>query len=209
MLACVLALVLVMDVSGSVDHHGYAVQRDGTAAAISHPETGRLIERIGPVAMMAVEYGSTSHITVPWHIIRNSAEARAFGDRVGRTERSPDSGGTATGEAILFALEQLAQAPCMADQQVIDISTDGESNVGRNPQDARDQAIANEVRINGLAIRSPQGHGNPAEWIREHVITPGGFVIEVTEPSEYPDAMRRKLVLEITEAAGTRFAEIR
>ncbi len=111
---------------------------------------------------------------------------------------------TATGDAVVHALNLLdGPLPCEPDSRVIDLSTDGENTSGNIlPQVARDDAISRGVRINGIGIRAPSRQESPAEWVRQNLMTPGGFVLDVEDWRDFELAIRRKLVVEIGEAVG-------
>src|SRR3978361_2050574 len=80
-----LLLVLAADVSRSVDHAKFKLQREGYAAAIANPQvleaiTSGMHRRI---AVCFVEWsGSSSQkLLIEWTIIGDAADARQFGDR--------------------------------------------------------------------------------------------------------------------------------
>ena len=62
--SCRLALVLALDVSGSVDPQEYAQQVQGLAAALDHPEIrDQLLDSAGaPVSLAVFEWLSLIHI---------------------------------------------------------------------------------------------------------------------------------------------------
>ena len=99
---------------------------------------------------------------------------------------------------------------------MIDVSADGPNIGGREITAARDDAVAAGVVINGLVIARPGGQirrvwGEPlTEHFRRDVIGgPGAFVIVVDETTTFPEAVRRKMVLEIASgpSAPQRHAE--
>jgi hypothetical protein len=66
---------------------------------------------------------------------------------------------------------QLARAPFHAKRHTIDVSSDGTHNDGRAVTDARDEALAKGVTINGLVILSEQ----KPNWYSPHTHPPGGL----------------------------------
>jgi hypothetical protein len=83
---------------------------------------------------------------------------------------------------------------------VIDLSGDGATNAGSDPNPVRDAAIALGITINGLAIVNEA----PALdlYYAEHVVGgPGAFTIVAKDYQDFADAIRRKLLREI-EGAG-------
>src|SRR5579863_5653165 len=78
------ALVLAVDVSGSVNAERYALQMDGIARAFEDPEVqGTILS--GPHRAMFVtliEWSNTAAVGIPWTLITSAADARAFADKV-------------------------------------------------------------------------------------------------------------------------------
>jgi hypothetical protein len=81
-------------------------------------------------------------------------------------------------------------------RKVVDVSGDGENNRGRSPTVARDEAVANDITINGLPILLIEP--NLDSYYRDHVIGgPGAFMIPAESYERFADAVRRKLIQEI------------
>jgi hypothetical protein len=90
----------------------------------------------------------------------------------------------------------------MALRRVIDISGDGSNNQGRSVTDARDEAVARGVTINGLPImlKEPERRENATmdAYYRDCVI--GGasaFLVPVRERGQFLTQTRTKIVREI------------
>ena len=118
-------------------------------------------------------------------------------------------GRTSISAAIDFAMERLAAGPAEADKRIIDVSGDGTNNSGRPVTEARDQAVAAGVTVNGLAIINTQAnpgyafHTNPPgglpHYYEENVIGgPGAFLLQVENFETFAEAITRKLVSEIS-----------
>lgn len=192
--ACDVALVLAMDVSGSVDTEEYELQRDGTAEAFRSPEIGRAIERsAGGVAVTAMEWAYSATTTVPWTILRTAGDARAFADTLAATRRSGD-GATFLGASLYRVTEALERAPCVAEREIVDVSTDGFSD--DDFEKARDELTARGAVLNVLAVPDDRNRGLP-EWLRQNVVTPGGFLVEAHGFGAFGPAIRKKIVLEL------------
>jgi hypothetical protein len=121
-------------------------------------------------------------------------------------------GRTSISGAIDFAMERLAAAKPRSNRRIIDISGDGTNNSGRPVTEARDQALAEGVTINGLAIVNDkpnpgyafhtQPPGGLPEWYRQNVIGgPGSFLRVIEDFRSFADAMTNKLVNEIVALA--------
>jgi hypothetical protein len=170
-----LLLVLAADVSRSVDAKKFKLQREGYAAAIVHPRVIAAIQAT-PAASIAICYvewsGSTAQsVLVDWTRIASRKDAEAFAGRILAAPRL-FMDRTAIGAAIDFSLAQLARAPFPAARRVIDVSGDGTSNSGRDVVAARDEALAQGIVINGLAILSEV----PLSFNPLHTHPPGGLL---------------------------------
>jgi len=87
-----LLLVLASDVSRSVDHPKFLLQREGYAAAISDPHVLEAIKS-GPhqrIAVCFVEWSGfgAQKLVIDWTIIDGPAAARKFGDQLLESPRS-------------------------------------------------------------------------------------------------------------------------
>lgn len=207
-----LLLVLSADVSRSVNAEKFKLQREGYAAAFSD---SRVVQAMtsGPLARTAVVFiewagfGEQS-VVADWAVIRDAESARRFGDALIETPRS-FAGRTSISTGIDFAMAQLARSPHQAERRIIDISGDGTHNSGRWVREARDEAVAQGVTINGLVILSeyplPQfpEHTHPPggleQYFRENVIGgDGAFVISAQNFQSFGRAIINKLITEVS-----------
>jgi hypothetical protein len=87
--------------------------------------------------------------------------------------------------------------PYETDRKVLDISGDGESNVGGSVDEARDRALIADITINGLPIQTYYEPGL-ADYYEQHVIGgPGSFLIVAKGFDDFARAVAAKLVREI------------
>ncbi|MCU0945143.1 MAG: DUF1194 domain-containing protein [Rubritepida sp.] len=191
MIACAVALVLLMDASASILHNEWTLQRDATAAAFRDPQVLAALERDGGVAVTAIAFSDAVTTIVPWRHLRDGADAARFADELAAAPRGA-AGGTDIGAALFAGMAALAEAPCTAEQEVMDLATDGEAHEAPVHQ-ARAYAEAQGVRINALGVGAPEA----AEWLRTHAITPGGFALGADSWADFPRAIRRKLTMEL------------
>jgi hypothetical protein len=191
MIACAAALVLLLDASGSIRPEEWRVQVEATAAGIEEPSVTRLIAREGGIALSAFAFSERATAMVPWRLLRNAEEAARFATELRAAPRGLALG-TEIGLALEAALDALDEAPCAAEQDIIDLATDGEADE-RPVLAARERAIERGVRINALGVGSPEA----AEWLRANAATPGGFVLNAEDWEAFPAAIRRKLSLEL------------
>jgi hypothetical protein len=213
-------LVLATDVSRSVTEPKFRLQRDGTAAALTHPDVLKAITA-GPnrrIAVCLVEWAAAGMqtVVVDWAAIASESDARRFGDRVVETPRS-FAGMTSLSGAIDYSVQQLARAPFTSDRRVIDVSGDGNNNSGRPVTEARDEALEKSITINALVILTPEGesfrpeHTNPPggleKYFQDNVIGgPGAFTVVAESHQAFERALTKKLIQEIAGVPGRRFA---
>jgi Protein of unknown function (DUF1194) len=204
-------LVLSSDVSRSIDAPSFKLQRDGYAAAIVNPRVIQAIRSgaLGKVAISFVEWSGDrqQEIVVDWTIIRDEATAMDFSAQIMKAPRAFRDRTSISG-CIDFAMAQLARAPFHANRQTIDVSGDGTQNSGRAVTDARDEALAKGVTINGLVILSERRpfndfHHNPSggldAYYRNNVIGgPGAFLMVAENFSSFGQTILNKLSAEIT-----------
>ncbi|HTZ37154.1 MAG TPA: DUF1194 domain-containing protein [Stellaceae bacterium] len=211
-----LLLVLAADVSRSINDEEFNLQRKGYAAALADPKVITAISRGAnrAVALTYVEWAGSGEqkIVVDWTTIHDGEDAAVVASAILAAPRSFLSR-TSISEAIDFSVAQLAAAPASAERKVIDISGDGTSNAGRPVGDARDEAVAKGITINGLAIINTQinpgflSHTQPPgglpNYYRENVIGgTGAFLLVVENFATFTEAMTRKLVSEIAGLPG-------
>ncbi|MCO5158339.1 MAG: DUF1194 domain-containing protein [Aquamicrobium sp.] len=210
-------LILAVDVSLSMSPDELAIQRDGYAAALTHGEVIRAIEdgMHGRIALAYVEWAgdSVQHVIVPWTIIANGEDARRVAERL-TVAPSNSARRTSISGVLDFAADLFAESAHRGMRRVVDVSGDGPNNQGVPVTQARDALVAQGVTINGLPLmttgRGYAGRFDLAEldaYYRDCVIGgPGAFMIPVNDWSHFPEAVRRKLVLELAGGAGGRDA---
>ncbi len=202
-----LQLVLAVDCSGSVSNDRFELQKQGYAAAFRNPH---VISAIGQGANQAIAVtmlqwtGPSLQIqVVPWTEVRNDASARALADQIAATPRRLFRGGTSISGVIDRAMALFPPNPPPGTRRVIDISGDGANNAGRPSTEARDDAVAAGVVINGLPILTVEPDLERA-YHDEVIGGPGAFLIAITGYDQFADAILGKLVTEIARngAAG-------
>ncbi len=206
-----LLLVLAADVSRSVDHQKFMLQREGYAAAVSNPQVLDAI-RSGPHGKIALNFLEWSgvgaqKVVIDWTVIDGPETARRFGDQLVEAPRS-FADRTSISGGIEFAMAQLKRSPFQATRRTIDISGDGTNNAGRDVRIARDEAVADGVTINGLVILSQSQvpwnpeHTNPPggleKYFRDNVAGgPGSFVVAADGFESFGKAIIKKMIAEI------------
>jgi hypothetical protein len=197
------ALVLAVDVSGSVDAARYGLQMEGIAKAFEDREVQRLILS-GPRRAMyvtLVEWSNRAATVIPWTLITERADAAAFANRVRHAPRADDQFTCMARALGLVEAKVLPFLPVRADRTVVDVSGDGHDNCNTNPpvDVVRDRLVAAGVTINGLPILEGEEAATLETWYREHVIGgPAAFLVPAHGFADVARAMRRKFLVEIS-----------
>jgi Protein of unknown function (DUF1194) len=225
------ALIVSIDVSGSVDQHRFALQMDGIAKAI---EDASVIAAMlsGPRASIMfsmIEWSEHATMAVPWTRIASRKDALALAAHVRRTPR-PEGEFTCVAHMMRFVSDfVLPTLPVKSPRLVMDVSGDGVDNCDDDPATARmrDALVAAGLTINGLPINAddaaePLGGGSfrapgrPFQprtfkpkllgpWYRKNVIGgAGAFLLPAHGYGDFDRAMREKFVLEISAAPAVR-----
>ena len=209
-----LLLVLAADVSRSVDSQKFQLQREGYAAALADPRVLDAISagRNGRIGVLFLEWSGFGNqkVVIDWMLVDGPKAAQAFGDRLLESPRS-FADRTSISGGIDAAVAQLWRAPYSAERRTIDVSGDGTNNAGRDVGQARDEALALGITINGLVILSdtplpwnPE-HTNPpgglTKYYRDNVVGgPGSFVLEAKDFNSFGQAIVKKMIAEIADA---------
>lgn len=205
------ALVLLSDVSRSVDDSEFRLEKQGYAEAFRDQ---RVVDAIaggpaGAIAVAYVEFAGAEEVStvLDWRTARTASDAQALAHDIEAAPRSA-WGRTSISAGIDHSVSLLSEISVEPTRRVIDVAGDGTNNGGRDVQAARDDALAKGITINGLAIINE----NPANLAYAHVQPPGGlpawyqanvtggpgsFVLEVHSFQAFKDAMVRKLLSEI------------
>ena len=198
---CRLALALGFDVSKSVSAHDYDIQRGGIIAALRDPAVrDAFLKPAEPVALAIFEWSGRDYqdLLLPWTEVTDEGVLNRVIERVQSRQRDPKPRPTALGHALLYGETLMAEAPdCAA--RTLDISGDGRNNDGLSPRDAYDQADYSGVTVNGLAIGGIEADILPY-YTTELIHGPGAFVVHARHREDFPDAIRRKLLRELTAA---------
>ncbi|MBU8540836.1 DUF1194 domain-containing protein [Falsiroseomonas tokyonensis] len=196
MTPCAIALVLAIDVSGSVSLPHYELQRDATADALNSPAV--ISAARDGLAVSAIMWGTGQHVVLPWRVLTSAANARAAAEALRQAQR-PEAGTTNMAAALRAAHAEFRAAPCQAERRVVDISGDGRHSGGDAEMHGAVAEVAGYgVEINALAIVTPI-EPEVAAWFRANVTGPaGGFTLEA-EPESFGRAIRMKLAMEVAQ----------
>lgn len=202
LIACDLALVLAVDVSGSVDPQEYRVQMGGLAAALRDGIVAEaLLDQRAMLTLLQWTGESRQRQTIGWTQMTSFTVIDAFANAVEDDPRIWRNFSTAIGEALTVSEDLLAQVPNCT-RHVVDVSGDGRSNEGVTPLEVRGQIRAAGITVNALAIETDESDltayffENLIQGERAFVETAHGF-------SDYPAAILRKLQRETSRVAAS------
>lgn len=196
---CRVALTLALDVSSSVDAAEYQLQLEGVAGALEDPAVRRAIFQIPGmgVALQVYEWSGVNDqvIVSDWLLVDDPGDLDRIAAALRGHGRSFSTSATGLGQALLFGLQQMQRAPACSFHK-IDVSGDGQSNVGIPPQMLYSRLDFGEVTVNGLAIESDEAAlGRYYEFFV--IRGPGAFVERAEDFSDYGRAIREKLIREL------------
>ena len=207
-----LELVIAADTSSSIDDREAALEREGVASAFRSPEIPRAISSgsLGRIAVLYLDWsgGPNNRIVISWRTIHDKTSAFAFADALVKAPRTYGRG-TSIGDAINMGAALIEASGIEATRKAIDISGDGPANTGPAVAEMRDEIVARGIVINGLPIMSGDyGNGDWGAYPGQldqyymHCVIggQGSFIVPAKGFQEFVAAMRRKLILEISDA---------
>ena len=208
--ACRLALVLALDVSGSVDDREYALQMTGLADALgdAQVQAAMLTSAEAPVVLAVFEWSSSSYQRqiVDWRAVETSADLDAIREVLLTWQRAPAPEATGLGAALLHATGLFRRGPACW-QQTLDISADGKNNDWPIPERLREAGRLGEMNVNALVVARDiradraiveDGVAELTAYFRARIIHgPGAFVEVAIGYDDYARAMKRKLLREL------------
>jgi hypothetical protein len=201
-------LVLATDVSGSINNDELRLEREGTADAFLDPAVVRAIQSgaLGKIAVSMLDFSSPGFgkVVIDWRIIHDKATAAAFAQAIRDTPRTFGRR-TSVSNALELgaALIESSESDIRATRKVIDVAGDGANNDGNPLQDVHDRVMAQGIVVNGLPVMDETANGyypNLDKYYQACVVGGrGAFVIVVRSFKDFASAMRRKLILEISQ----------
>lgn len=201
-----LELVLLADASGSITEAEIEFQRQGYASAITDPRVLSAIgnSAYGAIAVTYVEWAANTAVVVDWTKIDGPESAQSFADALTHPPRQA-YGRNAIGGALIDGKRLIEQNDFEGWRKVIDFSGDSPNNYsGPSIASARAEVVSAGITINGLPILcrfcdTPARYPDLAEIYEERIIGGvGAFVVTATSEDDLAEAIRRKLILEIS-----------
>ncbi|HMB76913.1 MAG TPA: DUF1194 domain-containing protein [Kiloniellaceae bacterium] len=201
-----LELVLLADASGSISEAEIRFQRRGYAEALTDPRVLSAIQgsAYGAIAVTYVEWAANTAVVVDWTRIDGLASAQAFADALITRPRQA-YGRNAIGAALLDGKRLIERNDFEGWRKVIDFSGDSPNSYsGPSIESARDEVISAGITINGLPILcrfcdTPARFPDLADIYEQRIIGGiGAFVVTAVNEDDLAQAIRRKLILEIS-----------
>lgn len=207
--ACRHALVLALDVSGSVDAIEYQQQVSGLAFALRDSAIQDIIlaNTEQPVLLAVFEWSSQNHqyLILPWTELSSSTALESAITRIERHTKVRAGLKTALGTALLFGQRMLEQYPSCW-QHTIDVSADGRNNSGLSAQSAYAKGFG-RTTVNALVVGNPEaasGEGpgiEPSTLLRyfetDVIRGAASFAMIADGYEDYARAMKEKLEREL------------
>ena len=173
---------------------------------------------LGKIAVAYVEWASSQRTVVDWTLIQDMESARAFAVAL-RAAPLTSGASTSISGALDYSALMFEGNGFEGTRQVIDISGDGRNQAGRPLRFARADTLADGITINALPmlIYDPTGRelnaGLDRYYFEQVIGGPGAFAMVARGFDAFPEAIRRKLFIEIAGVApagrdvvtGTRF----
>jgi hypothetical protein len=200
-------LVFAVDISYSMDRVEQQLQRDGYVQALTSPDFLNALKAnaYGKIAITYIQWASYSDqdVLLDWTVIDSPESAAAAAEKLRhapyrRAQRTSISG------AIDASVKAFDNNGFNGTRQVIDVSGDGPNNNGRFVTQARDEALAQGITINGLPLVGIREWMSPADikeldiYYEDCVIGgPEAFMIPIRDTKSFVEATRTKLVREV------------
>lgn len=203
-----LKLVLATDVSGSIDNEELRLEREGTAEAFLDPNVIKAIQggSLGQIAVAMLDFSSPQFdkVVLDWHIINDEASAQAFAEKIRALRRTPGRRTSVSSALELGSLMlEASDKDIVATRRVIDVSGDGPNNDGNAMTEVHEKTVAQGIIVNGLPIMDESANGYYPNLDKYYAACVAGgrgsFVVVVRSYRDFGAAMRRKLILEISQ----------
>ncbi len=205
-----IALVLAIDISGSIDPDEARLQRQGYVEAFRDPVIVKAIlsGNHGRIAVAYFEWSDSwvQKLLIDWTLLDSERAIADFSDELSRAPISIARRTSISG-AIRYAIPLFGRIPYEPERKVLDISGDGSNNDGGLVTDLRHDALKERIVINGLPIMNdrPNPFGFPSETDLDkyylHCVTggPRSFVEVAVNFDDFPRAVRKKLLQEVAD----------
>ena len=196
----VIELVLALDSSASVDVNEFQLQNEGIARAFRDPEVLQAVDNLRPfgAAIAVVQWGGPgeTQVVMPFTLIENARDAKAFGFRVSLIRRWMRASSTSIASCITDARPLIESNAFEGNRKIIDVSGDGPNNSGVDLEDARTKALASGITVNGLSIEAEDRHLE-TYYLNHVIIGADSFVEPANGFKDFARAIKEKLLREL------------
>lgn len=209
--ACRLALVLALDVSGSVDEREYALQLAGVAEALDDRAVRNALLALpdAHVRLAVFEWSSAAYQRqiLGWTPLGSDADIDAVVARLRDWRRGAAPEATGLGAAMRQGA-LLLQGASVCWKRVIDISGDGKNNDWPQPHEVKAAGTLAGITVNALVIgvgarrigdERQEEIAELSQYFRSRILHGQDAFLEVALGFEdYARAMTRKLLREVS-----------
>lgn len=189
-------LSLVIDISGSVSTSEYNLMMDGYSRAFMDVGIrSNILSQENGIAANVVFFASTPTTNNAWFHLNSESSITAFANYLGSVTRPGSVGNqTGIGNAMNGSIANLLDnSEFTSSRLVMDVSGDGQNNIGVSPSSARDRAAVAGIRINGITIGGGIALFNHYDV---NVRTVDGFVVSADSLDDFAEPLRNKIFLE-------------
>ncbi|MEP0323328.1 DUF1194 domain-containing protein [Bauldia litoralis] len=195
------AIVFVMDISGSMQRDEIAFAREAHVLAItSEPMVTAIVDgAYGRVAMAYVEYADGVEVRVNWTIVDGPESAFAFARQITALPPGHTLGNqyTMIGAGLLAADRLLSALPYAAGKIVVDVVGDGTASDFKAVDLGRAAILSRGATINAMPLMLKPDNDLAGYFERYVIGGPAAFAMPVKMMSQLPQALRSKIVLEL------------
>jgi hypothetical protein len=206
-----LKLVIATDVSLSITDEEAQLEREGTAEVFLDPEVVRAIQSgaLGSIAVAMLDWSTPNadRVVLDWTYVKDKASAAALAEKIRKIPRTPGTRTSISGalERSFLMLNE-SDSRIVATRKVVDVSGDGPNNDGISLQHIHDTTANNGIVVNGLPILDPSAGGYFPDLDKYYaacvVAGKGAVTVVVKKYKDFGEAMRHKLVLEVSQDEG-------
>ncbi len=197
-------LSLVIDTSGSISANEFTLQMTGYKNAFKDAGVqAAILSQTNGIAVNTIFFSTTAKEMIAFTQLDTLAKIDSFADSLGALVRHESLNTNIAGGMLLSRSKLNDNTVFSSTRLIMDVSGDGEQNVGAGLTAAqrhnlvnaqRDAAASDGIKVNGLAIGGP----TITNYYNARVRTTDGFVIAAADFAAFDTAIKQKIVSEIT-----------
>jgi hypothetical protein len=199
-------IVLAVDGSGSISTEEFDLQRRAIIAALRSTDVLQAMSRAGTVLAAVMYWGDAEWPTQETPFVKIESP-NDIDQLISEVEKMPRRvlGSTGLSMALNASLDKIVGIEC-THRSIINVSGDGrDTDIPRRRRavpsikDVKTRAEALGVTINALVISSDEPYLK-SYFEKQVIVGQDAFVMEILNLSDFEEAIRRKLVREISPA---------